>query len=65
MSTGVDVSKVVAYALTGSGTGVSCSKLVAYVLLEPGTESGGTPPTHFAHSYAQILTKPNPVNAGP
>lgn len=52
---GVDVSKVVAYGLIGSGDGVTVSKVVAYVLLEPGVEAGATPPVHHSYTYAQRL----------
>jgi hypothetical protein len=49
-----EVSKLVAYALTGSSSGVSVSKLVAYVILQPGSESGGTI-NHRSYTYAQRL----------
>lgn len=57
------VTKFVAYGLTGKPAGVNISKFVGYVLLVPGTETGVTPPVTHAHSYAQILNKPNPVGA--
>jgi hypothetical protein len=54
MTTGVDVSKVVAYAATGPRTGVTVSKVVAYVVLAPGSESGGGA-VHRSYTYAQRL----------
>jgi hypothetical protein len=57
------VTKFVAYGLTGKPAGVNVSKFVGYVLLMPGTESGATPPVTHAYTYAQILDKPNPVGA--
>jgi hypothetical protein len=59
MTTGVDVSKLTAYAATGTPTGVTVSKVVAFVVLSPGTESGGTPPAQRSYTYAQRLRNPN------
>lgn len=54
MSTGVDVSKVVAYAATGARTGVTVSKVVAYAVLNAGSESGGAV-NHRSYTYGQRL----------
>lgn len=56
MTTGVDVSKLVAYAATGPRTGVTVSKVVAYVILAPGSESG-TAIDHRTYTYAQRFTQ--------
>jgi len=55
---GVDISKVVAYGLTGPSSGVTISKFVAYVVLKPGTEAGAPDPEpKQGFTYAQILRR--------
>lgn len=49
------VTKFVAYGLTGKPAGVNVSKFVAYVLLKPGTEEGATPPVRRNFTYAQVV----------
>lgn len=53
-----NVTKVVAYGLTGKATGVRISKFVGYVLLVPGSESGVTAPDHRAFTYGQRTKQP-------
>jgi predicted RNA-binding protein with TRAM domain len=54
---GVDVSKLTAFGVTGSGAGVTVSKVVGFVILTPGTEEGGTVPTQFFYTYGQRIKK--------
>jgi hypothetical protein len=51
------VTKYVAYGLTGKPTGVNISKFVGYVLMVPGTESGATPPSQFSYTYGQRIRR--------
>lgn len=57
MADRAQVSKVVAYALTGVDDVAKASKVVAYIWLEPGTTEDGGPSVRQGHVHTQILRR--------